>query len=550
MKKVVLVGINTKYIHSNIAIRYLKKYVEENSKMTVETAEFSINNNLHDIITDLYLLKPDILGFSAYIWNIEYTVKIVKEIKKLMPDIIIVLGGPEVSYNPEKYLENLKEIDYIITGEGEEKLLRLLNDDYKYDGIISRGVRDDKSKRYTNVNFSKVKFPYDDNNIEELKDKIVYYESARGCPFSCSYCLSSIEREYRCSDMDRVKQELKFFIEKKVRLVKFIDRTFNIDSKRSLEIWQFLLDNYTENTSFHFEIKADILSDAELALLAKIPKGYFQFEIGIQTIHNETMKEIRRINNLEKIERNVMKINRDINLHIDLIAGLPFETYNDFEESFNFVYGLCPHDIQLGFLKILRGTDIEITASKHGYKYLEFPPYEVLENNYISFDEIIKLKRIEEAVESYYNGGRFCKSIEYVINTCYKSPFRFFEEFSEYLIEIGYYKVSHKLHNKYSFLNDFVKNKKLEYNRFLNYLKYDYIRNGKPGFFPEWYERKENKILYEKALIDNGYIHLKEFYKKSEFEIFDYSIENGEILKNGILFIYEKNIKTHNIKEV
>lgn len=539
MRKVILAAINSKYIHSNLAVRYIKKYVENNSAHKIDIAEFTINNNIADIVSGLYMLKPEILGLSVYIWNKEYMFKVIRELKKVLPDCIIILGGPEVSYNPHNILMEYLEVDYIITGEGEARFLRILDGETSYDGIITREMDLAVKMKIPFLDFSDIPFPYNEEDIHGLNDKIVYYESSRGCPFSCTYCMSSIERKYRARNMEKVKRELKFFIDNKVKLVKFIDRTFNVEHTRSIEIWRFLIENYTGNTVFHFEIKPDILTYDEIQLINSAPKGYFQFEIGLQTINSDTMKEIKRINNLEKVSENIKMFNGNANLHIDLIAGLPYEDYSQFRKSFNYVYSLGGDDIQLGFLKILKGTEIEKNSKKYGYKFYDIPPYEILESNTLSYNEIIKLKEIEECVESFYNGGRFSKTLKF-ITSYYETPFDFFQDISTYLRGNGYFAVSHKLQAKFGYLHNFALYNGFDMEIITELLKYDYLMLGKPGSYPSWYEKQNRRQEYEKILIEAGLTNFKEIFKKSEFEIFSCNIHNYTKGEYKYLFIYDK----------
>ena len=372
MSKIVLAAINSQYVHLNLAVRYLKKYAETNSDVKVDIYETNINNQLLNIIKDIFELNPDKIIFSTYIWNKEYVFEIVKEIKKVLPAVKIILGGPEVSFGWEKVMEENPEIDNILVGEGEKVFLNFLaNENDKVMGLVYRKdgeVYFNGSEKIIE-DLDIIPFPYEREELQE-KTKIFYYESSRGCPFNCSYCMSSIDKTVRYYSLGRVKEDLKIFLDSPIRLLKFVDRTFNLKKERYMEIWRFLLENYREGITFHFEINANIFDDETLDFLEIVPSGYFQFEIGVQTVNPDTMKSINRNNVLNKLAHNVRRINKNIHLHLDLIAGLPYETYEIFKKSFEYVHDLKPEMIQLGFLKLLKGTQMYNEIEKYEYKYL------------------------------------------------------------------------------------------------------------------------------------------------------------------------------------
>ncbi|MBM6822871.1 B12-binding domain-containing radical SAM protein, partial [Fusobacterium mortiferum] len=414
MKKIVLTAINSQYVHLNVAVRYLKKYVEKNSDIKLDIYETNINNQLMNIIKDLFEKQPDMIIFSTYIWNKEYVFSITKELKKILPDVKIALGGPEVSYEWDKIMAENQEIDYIFTGEGEKVLLNFFTKDIsEVKGVV---YREGDNLKYNGIeplieNLDIIPFPYDDEELQD-RTKIFYYESSRGCPFNCSYCMSSIDKSVRYYSIDRTKEDLKRFIDSPIKLLKFVDRTFNLSKEKYMAIWRFLLENYREGITFHFEINANIFDDETLDFLKTVPKGYFQFEIGVQTIDAQAMKSIGRINKLEKLEYNIRRISRNIHLHLDLIAGLPYETYDKFRESFDYVHRLKPEMIQLGFLKLLKGTKMYDEREKYRYKYFSKPPYEVFSNEFISFAEMVKLKNLEKVLDFYYNSEKFPESVQ------------------------------------------------------------------------------------------------------------------------------------------
>ncbi|WP_245596488.1 B12-binding domain-containing radical SAM protein [Fusobacterium perfoetens] len=542
--KNILVGINSKYVHTNLAIRYLKKYVEENSNEKIKIYESSINNNIQKIIRDIIEEKPENIFFSVYIWNVEMVFKIVKEIRKVLTKEKIYLGGPEVSYNPTEILEKNKEIDGILVGEGENILLNLLTKNIEeVKGIYYRNNNKIIFNGYEPLieNLDIIPFPYEDSELEDVH-KIVYYESSRGCPFNCSYCMSSIDKTVRYFSLDRTKKDLKRFIDIGTRLVKFVDRTFNLDKKRYLEIWKFLLENYRENITFHFEINANIFDDEVLTFLKKVPRKLFQFEIGVQTINEDTMRIINRKNDLEKLFHNVTAINKNIHLHLDLIAGLPYENYETFKKSFDYVYNTKCEMIQLGFLKMLEGTEMKANGHKYNYKYLDFPPYEVISNDFISYAELCKLKDVEEVLDFYYNSQKFLKSLAFVVKNFFESPFNFFESIGEFYKNKGYLEIAHR---ELAIFNNFVEYyKEMKFPKieeFLEYLKFDYLFLGKPGYYPEWIKEEKDKELYKNIIEKMEFKSSREAHKSTELEKFSINMETDKKEEVYIFFEYTKD---------
>lgn len=541
MKKIVLTAINSQYVHLNVAVRYLKKYVEKNSDIKLDIYETNINNQLMNIIKDLFEKQPDIIIFSTYIWNKEYVFSITKELKKILPDVKIALGGPEVSYEWDKIMAENQEIDYIFTGEGEKVLLNFFTKDIsEVKGVV---YREGDNLKYNGIeplieNLDIIPFPYDDEELQD-RTKIFYYESSRGCPFNCSYCMSSIDKSVRYYSIDRTKEDLKRFIDSPIKLLKFVDRTFNLSKEKYMAIWRFLLENYREGITFHFEINANIFDDETLDFLETVPKGYFQFEIGVQTIDAQAMKSIGRINKLEKLEHNIRRISRNIHLHLDLIAGLPYETYDKFRESFDYVHRLKPEMIQLGFLKLLKGTKMYDEREKYGYKYFSKPPYEVFSNEFISFAEMVKLKNLEKVLDFYYNSEKFPESVQWIIENHYESAFSFYEDVAEYFDKRGYLKVSHKESTLFTLLYEFYLDKGLKDREiFVEYLKYDYLMLGKTGFYPEWFKSEKDGELYDELIRERNYKSIREGHKNSELERFSYNIFTKEFEDIYVFFDY------------
>ena len=541
MKKIVLTAINSQYVHLNVAVRYLKKYVEKNSDIKLDIYETNINNQLMNIIKDLFEKQPDIIIFSTYIWNKEYVFSITKELKKILPDVKIALGGPEVSYEWDKIMAENQEIDYIFIGEGEKVLLNFFTKDIsEVKGVV---YREGERLKYNGIeplieNLDIIPFPYDDDELQD-RTKIFYYESSRGCPFNCSYCMSSIDKSVRYYSLDRTKEDLKRFIDSPIKLLKFVDRTFNLSKEKYMAIWRFLLENYREGITFHFEINANIFDDETLDFLETVPKGYFQFEIGVQTIDAQAMKSIGRINKLEKLEYNIRRISRNIHLHLDLIAGLPYETYDKFRKSFDYVHRLKPEMIQLGFLKLLKGTKMYDEREKYGYKYFSKPPYEVFSNEFISFAEMVKLKNLEKVLDFYYNSEKFPESVQWIIENHYESAFSFYEDVADYFDKRGYLKVSHKESTLFTLLYEFYLDKGLkEREIFVEYLKYDYLMLGKTGFYPEWFKSEKDGELYDELIRERNYKSIREGHKNSELERFSYNIFTKEFEDIYVFFDY------------
>lgn len=542
MSKVVLAAINSQYVHLNLAVRYLKKYAETNSDIKIEIYETNINNQILNIIKDIFELNPNKIIFSTYIWNKEYVFEIIKEIKKVLPNTKILLGGPEVSFDWKNIMEENLEIDGIFIGEGEKVFLNFLTKESdKVMGLVYRKngkiCFNEQEKIIEDLDI--IPFPYENEELQE-KTKIFYYESSRGCPFNCSYCMSSIDKTVRYYSLDRVKEDLKIFLNSPIKLLKFVDRTFNLKKERYMEIWEFLLKNYREGITFHFEINANIFDDETLDFLETVPRGYFQFEIGVQTINPDTMKSINRDNLLDKLAYNVKRINKNIHLHLDLIAGLPYETYEIFKNSFEYVHELKPEMIQLGFLKLLKGTQMYDEIEKYEYKYFSKPPYEVFSNRFISFAEIIKLKNFEKILDYYYNSEKFSMSVKYIIKRYYKGSFDFYEEIAAYYDKKGYLKVSHKETALFDILHNFYIEKEFgDIKIFEEYLKFDFIMLGKPGFYPQWLISRKDSELHNRIIKERGFKSVREGHKNSEVELFSFNIFSGNKEEINIFFNYK-----------
>lgn len=505
--KFVLAAIGSKYIHNNLAVHSLRAYALAGGVSgCVETAEYTINQNREDILADLYRRRPDAIGFSCYIWNISLVEQLAADLHRILPDTYIWLGGPEVSFEPERWFQRMPFLTGIMVGEGEETFLQLMR---YYEGIESRclgevsggstegsGVHTPKSlveipgivwsapletadqegsgevnrflpevtlQVYGNplrepMDLSEVPF-VQEHMAGDVAHKIVYYESSRGCPFSCSYCLSSIDKKLRFRDWTLVEKELASFLEQKVPQVKFVDRTFNCSHAHAQRIWRYIKDHDNGVTNFHFEVSADLLNEEELTLLGGMRPGLVQLEIGVQSVNPHTLKEIHRTMDLDQLAANVIRL-RDagnIHLHLDLIAGLPEEDYGSFGRSFDWVYGLRPENLQLGFLKVLRGTHMYAMEREYGLIYSGYPPYEVLETRWISYEELCRLKQVEKVLEIYYNSGQFPTTMEY-LGRCYDSAFTLYEDLATYYEAQGLFARQLSRQERFSVLWDFIQN--------------------------------------------------------------------------------------------
>ena len=474
---ILLTAINAKYIHSNLAVYSLRAYAAgkcEKYKEEIGIAEYTINQPLDQILMDLYKRKPEVLCFSCYLWNIEYVEQLVAELGKIMPQTDIWLGGPEVSYHASHMLEQFPQVYGIMRGEGEETFLELAEFYYYNSGksleqcekvqrlkeIVGITFRDGEEIIETAdrsvMDLSKVPFVYED--LDVFKNKIIYYESSRGCPFSCSYCLSSIDKCLRFRDLELVKKELQFFIDHEIPQVKFVDRTFNCKHSHSMEIWSYIKEHDKGKTNFHFEVAADLLNEEELNLISTMRPGLIQLEIGVQSTNEQTIKEIHRTMKFSQVTEVVNRVHaaKNIHQHLDLIAGLPFEDYNSFHKSFCDVYALRPEQLQLGFLKVLKGSYMEEKTKDYELLYQNRPPYEVLSTKWLPYSDVIRLKGLEEMVEVYYNSRQFEHTME-LLEQVFGDAFVMFEEMSNYYEEHGYYGVNHNRVARYEILYAFIK---------------------------------------------------------------------------------------------
>lgn len=565
--KVLLTAINAKYIHSNLAVYSLRAYAGKYAQQT-EIAEYTINQPMDDILSDIYKKRPDVLCLSCYLWNILYVEQLITEISKVLPGMQIWLGGPEVSYNAVSVMKKYPQVTGVMCGEGEETFLELMeywNQERENQDTIKGIVYRENGTCRQNpprpvMDLSKVPFVYD--HIEDFQNKIIYYESSRGCPFSCSYCLSSIDKCLRFRNLELVKKELQFFIDHEVPQVKFVDRTFNCKHSHSMAIWTYLKEHDRGKTNFHFEVAADLLNEEELELIASMRPGLIQLEIGVQSVNPDTIREIRRVMRFEEVKRVVSRIHEggNVHQHLDLIAGLPFEDYNSFRNSFNEVYALQPEQLQLGFLKVLKGSCMQERAGEYGLQYQDRPPFEVLSTKWMSYDDIIRLKGIEEMVEVYYNSGQFQNTL-CVLERAFWDSFSLYEELSRYYEVNALHMLNHSRIARYEILYRFAveHDEKCaeEYRKSLTidlYLR-DNVKN-RPAFAGEPALKKEEAAaFYDREAVEFRYLKGYEQYDKrqirkmthlekmdEEFVLFDY--KNRDVLTNqaSVYYIHEEEI--------
>lgn len=532
--KILLAACNAKYIHSNLAVYDLKAYSSDYDEHVI-LREYTINQPKDEILKDIYSSGADVVCFSCYIWNISFVRELIRDLVKILPKTAFWAGGPEVSYDAEKFLTEMPEMTGVMVGEGEKTFHDLL--EFYIDGkdsleeisgiayrtgdkIIHNGWRE-------LMDLSAIPFVYE--HLEKFENRIIYYESSRGCPFSCSYCLSSIDKKLRFRDLELVKKELQFFLDHRVPQVKFVDRTFNCKHEHAMTIWKYILEHDNGVTNFHFEISADLLREEEMELMSQMRPGLIQLEIGVQSTNPETIRAIHRHMDLKKLEHCVNRVHsfRNIHQHLDLIAGLPYEDYDIFHKSFNAVYQMKPDQLQLGFLKVLKGSLMQKEAEGYGIVYKEKEPYEVLSTNWLTYGEVLKLKMVESMVEVYYNSGQFWHTLEYLV-PLEKDAFTFYEKLGSFYEKKGYSEISHSRMRRYEILLEYLKEETdVPAEVAAQKMLYDlYLREKlkkRPAFAPDqkqyetavWNYRKNNQVS-----------------KTAHIEVF----ENGTV----ILFDYEK----------
>ena len=532
--KILLAACNAKYIHSNLAVYDLQAYAAEYADHIV-LKEYTINQQKDDIMRDIYLEHPDVVCVSCYIWNVSFVKELMADLTKILPDADFWAGGPEVSYDAEKFLTENPEFKGVMVGEGEETFRELAGyyveknpQDLKdmtgicyKDGekIIHNGWRQI-------MDLSSIPFIYKD--LSDFKNRIIYYESSRGCPFSCSYCLSSIDKKLRFRDTEMVKKELQFFIDNKVPQVKFVDRTFNCKHDHAMAIWKYINEHDNGVTNFHFEISADLLREEELQEMSTMRPGLIQLEIGVQSTNPDTIKAIHRTMDFEKLKGIVDRIHSfgNIHQHLDLIAGLPYEDYDSFRHSFNDVYALKPQQLQLGFLKVLKGSHMMEMCQEYGIVYKTREPYEVLSTKWLDYDHVLKLKTVENMVEVYYNSGQFQNTLEY-LEGFFPDAFSIYERLGNFYMEKGYGDVSHTRMRRYEILLEFLEDvSEISMDQVKDQIVYDlYLRENlksRPGFARDQkpFERQIWDFRKREKVAKNAHV---EVFADGKVLLFDYA---------------------------
>lgn len=575
--KTLIISLNSKYIHAALAPWYLKVCCGPECG-EVKVLEHTVNDDPGGVLTSIYREKPDVAAFSCYIWNIGYVTGLVSNLKKVLPGLVIILGGPEVSYDSRETMDINTDIDYIITGEGEAafpKLVAYLNGNKQASALEAIEGLCFRNSCGTSLNtpalirdLDSIPSPYTRDMLEALGSRIVYFESSRGCPFSCTYCLSSTFAGVRYFSMERVRRELTMLFDKGVRQVRFVDRTFNCNKARAMDIFRHIIGLYRSaaevggkpEINFHFEAAADLFDGEMLELLAQAPDGLMQMEIGVQTVNESVLEAIDRKTDTGRLCDNVRKLRAagNINLHLDLIAGLPFEDFASFRTSFNTVYGLAPHQLQLGFLKLLKGTRIRRQADLYGYGFTDYPPYEILFGEYMNFNEMIELKGMEELLDRYYNSGRFADTIRYLLQF-FNSAFDFYLGFYRSNLLKGRTRLPAALKELYAVLNEYAEDiSGCDIAAVREFMRLDFLSSESSGCLPhelsrlveeafrddcfDFLKREENIKCYLPGFLG---LPAKAIYKKVHFELFNLDFSSGTISfeperQTVLLFNYTK----------
>ncbi len=574
--KVLLVSMDAKYIHSNLALRYLEAYYVEHYQHTYPVEfcrkEYTINQQVAHIVADIYEEKADIIGFSCYIWNIEHVKKIIRNLKKVMPGVKLILGGPEVSFDSADCMRQYPEIDFIVCGEGEQAFAELVSmlaseqrkmpagvknisyrDSDASDGKIVEATQQGRVDDLANVPSAYA----DDFDAEQFAHRIIYYEASRGCPYSCQYCLSSNERGVRFFPLERVKEDLLRFINAGVKQVKFVDRTFNCAPRFAMEIFEWIVEHHQGKTNFHFEISADLLTEEMIAFLHTVPHGLFQFEIGVQSTHEDTLSEIQRRTNLHQLKKAVAGIRNggNIHQHLDLIVGLPNEDYRTFARSFNEVYQMQPDQLQMGFLKLLKGSGLRRREQEYRYVYSDEAPYEVMACDSLQYEEIIQLKEIEHLLDHYYNSHQFDMSLRFLIDQLGYQPFDFYEQMAVFCKQRGFYGRAHSQSVMYQYIFDFACDRLVDeerIDRFVEIMRFDFTRLGPHGRLPEClreyqpddYKKHKQMLLSDVELqveyfSQYRHLNMRNLTQHVRIEVFKYDILGDHSERESwYLFVY------------
>lgn len=504
---VLLTALNSKFIHTNLAVRYLKQFAQERG-YCCEIAEYTVNQHLPDILDEIYRLRPNVLFLSCYIWNIEMMLELAEEYRRICPDVIIVAGGPEVSYNSEEILKNNPAFNAVLRGEGEiafTEYLEFLDQKRDIGQVSSLSYRDETGTVITtpaapSLDLSFLPFPYED--LSSLSNRILYFETIRGCPFRCSYCLSSVAGKVRYLPIELATERLQRFLDARVRQVKFVDRTFNCSKEHTMAIWKYLVEHDNGVTNFHFELTAHLIDEEMITFLKTVRKGLFQFEVGVQSTNPDTIREIRRTTDTERLLEICRRLDepKNIHLHLDLIAGLPFEDFNSFGNSFDTVMQIRPQQMQMGFLKVLKGSYMAESAQKYGLVFSRKAPFQVIRTKWIDYDELLLLKDMESVVEDYYNSGLFPTQINWILSK-EPSPFHFFLEFGKWKVAQGLRLIPQSFEDRCCALKDYFlflhPRRKEELPLLHDLCLFDLCLHGKPKKLPDWIQTEQNLIFKE-----------------------------------------------------
>jgi len=565
---IVLATLNAKYIHTNLALRCLKASAQPEFQPII--SEYTIKDPAFNIVSDIYLKKPKVVGFSCYIWNIEETIKVIRLLKKVSPETIIVLGGPEVSYDSNYWLRRIEEIDFIVMGEGEVSFKQLLH--YVQGTIPLKEVpgicymQDNKfmiNPQGPKIDLREMPSPYRfEEDIPHLSKRITYIETSRGCPFSCQFCLSSIEVGVRYFNREKVKEDIRYLMDHNAKIIKFVDRTFNISRSYAMEMFQFLIDEHRPGVVFQFEITADIMRPEVIQFLNdNAPAGLFRFEIGVQSTNDLTNELVKRKQNFAKLTRTVTMVKEGgkIAQHLDLIAGLPEEDYASFKRTFNDVFAMGPEELQLGFLKLLRGTGLRVQAEEYGYVFVDQAPYEIFANNVLTFDDMLRIKQAEDVLEKYWNAHRLDRTVGYLVSETFETPFDFFQDFGTYWEEKGWSRIGHQLEDLFKRLEEFLmQDGRADMTIVRSLMKLDYLAHHQYQPRKPWWDKEMEKeaqsILY-RQIIENPTIagpefaelklHERELHKQTllvPFTLDLQKLEQNEVVpKEGYLLTFFQN---------
>ncbi|MGB3261506.1 B12-binding domain-containing radical SAM protein [Paenisporosarcina sp.] len=565
---IVLATLNAKYIHTNLALRCLKASAQPEFNPTI--AEYTIKDTSFNIVSDIYLKKPKVVGFSCYIWNIEETLKVVRLLKRVSPETIIVLGGPEVSYDSNYWLRRMEEIDFIVMGEGEVSFKQLL---HYVEGNVSLQeipgicyMQDGKFMIHPQgpkIDLREMPSPFRfEEDIPHLSKRITYIETSRGCPFSCQFCLSSIEVGVRYFNREKVKEDIRYLMNHNAKIIKFVDRTFNISRSYAMEMFQFLIDEHRPGVVFQFEITADIMRPEVIQFLNdNAPAGLFRFEIGVQSTNELTNELVKRKQNFAKLTRTVTMVKEGgkIAQHLDLIAGLPEEDYASFKQTFNDVFAMGPEELQLGFLKLLRGTGLRVQAEQYGYVYVDQAPYEIFANNVLTFDDMLRIKQAEDVLEKYWNAHRLDRTVAYLVTETFDTPFDFFQDFGSYWEEKGWSRIGHQLEDLFKRLEEFLmQDGRANMDVVRSLMKIDYLAHHQFQPRKPWWEKemqKEAQSAIYRKIIENPQLagstfaglnlHEREVYKQTllvPFSLDLHQLEQEQVVsKDGYLLTFFKS---------